>query len=51
MKIPYEVLYNKKVDYSNFHVFGCKVLFLEEAKDLKVTQKGIFLGYDKNSTG
>jgi len=25
--IPSELLYCKKVDFSNFHIFGCKVFF------------------------
>jgi len=44
--------YNNKVDYSNFHVFGCKILFLETKGKLKSNaKKGILLGYDENSTG
>ena len=29
-KIPYEVLFERKVDYNNIHVFGCKVVFLDD---------------------
>lgn len=47
--IPYEILFNKKVDFSNIRVFGCKVVFLIP-KQLKQkfdnnASSGIFLGY------
>jgi len=51
--IPFEVLYGRKVDYSNIHVFGCRVVFLDQnnPKFLNNTREGIFLGYDENPTG
>ncbi len=52
-KIPFEIFYGKKVDNSNLHVFGCKVYYYEinSEKFKSNSRKGIFLGYDDNSTG
>ena len=49
-KIPYEFLYNKKVDYSKFRVFGCTAYFFVSKQFRKkfdnTTLPGIFIGYD-----
>jgi len=52
-KIPFEVFYEKKVDNSKLHVFGCKVYYYEvnPEKFRSNSRKGIFLGYDEDSTG
>jgi len=51
-KIPYEILYNSKVSYSNLHVFGCKVFFFVPKtlrnKFENNSLSGIFLGYSNN---
>jgi len=53
-KVPFELLYNKKVDYNRFKVFGCQVFFLvpkQFRKKLHNTSlPGIFIGYDSNPT-
>ena len=48
-KIPYEILFKTKVDYSHFKVFGCRVFFyipktLRNKFDNNASP-GIFLGY------
>jgi len=48
-KIPFEVFYNKPVDYNTFRVFGCRVYFFVP-KELRSkfdnnSHPGIFLGY------
>jgi len=52
-KIPYEVLFNEKMDYSKLRVFGCRVYFLvpkQFRKKLDNTSlPGIFIGYDRNT--
>ena len=52
-KVPYELLYNKKVDYEKFRVFGCQVFFLVPKQFRKKLSNsslpGIFLGYDNNN--
>jgi len=52
--VPYELLYNEKVDYSRFRVFGCQVFFLVPKqfrnKLTNTSLPGIFLGYDTNPT-
>ena len=52
-KIPFAVFYQKKVDNSKLHVFICKVYYYEEnpEKFRSNSRKGIFLGYDEDSTG
>ena len=50
-KTPYELLYNKKVDFNHFKVFGCKCYFFIP-KQFRTKFKGsslpgIFLGYDE----
>jgi len=54
-KVPYEVLFNKKVNYSIFRVFGCQVFYYVPKQFRKkydnTTSQGIFLGYhDTNNT-
>jgi len=54
-KIPFEIFYNKSVDYSIFRVFGCRVYFYVP-KELRSkfdnnSHPGIFLGYSTNTTG
>jgi len=53
-KVPFELLYNKKVDYNIFKVFGCQVFFLVpkqfRKKLLNTSLPGIFIGYDSNPT-
>ena len=50
--IPYELLYDKKIDFSNFRVFVCNVFFYVQKqfhkKLLNSALPGIFLGYDSN---
>ena len=51
-QIPFEILYNKPVDYSIFRVFGCRVFFFIP-KELRSkfdnnSHPGIFLGYSNN---
>jgi len=50
-KIPYEILYNDKVDYNKFRVFGCLTYFYVPKQFRKkfsnTTLPGIFLGYDE----
>ena len=50
-KIPYEILYNDKVDYNKFRIFGCHVYFFVPKQFRKkfsnTTLPGIFLGYDE----
>ncbi len=52
-KIPYELLYNNKVDYNKFRVFGCKAYFYIPKQIRKkfsnTTLPGIFLGYDETN--
>ena len=51
-KVPFEVLYNKKVDYSKLRVFGCQAFYFipKQFRDkfANSTFSGIFLGYDTN---
>jgi len=51
-KIPYEILYKSKANYSNLHVFGCKVFFFVPKtlrnKFENNSLPGIFLGYSDN---
>jgi len=53
-KIPYEVLFNKKVDFNKFKVFGCQVFFYVpkhlRKKFENSSSPGIFIGYDRNPT-
>ena len=46
------MLYDKKIDFSNFRVFGCNVFFYVQKqfhkKLLNSALPGIFLGYDSN---
>jgi len=53
-KVPFELLYNEKVDYNKLKVFGCQVSgFLHPKhfrKKFENTTSGIFIGYDKNPT-
>ena len=48
--MPFEILYNEKVDYNHFKVFGCQVFFYVpkhfRKKFTDSTLPGIFLGYD-----
>jgi len=50
-KIPYELLYNEKVDYNRLKVFGCLVYFYVpkqfRKKFCNTTLPGVFLGYDE----
>ena len=51
-KIPYEVFFNKPVNYNNLRVFGCRVYFFVP-KELRSkfdnnSHPGIFLGYCEN---
>eukprot|EP00833_Pecoramyces_ruminatium_P002325 jgi/Orpsp1_1/1176357/evm.model.c7180000057302.2 len=52
-KIPYELLYNEKVDYNKFRVFGCKAYFYVPKQIRKkfsnTSLPGIFLGYDETN--
>jgi len=52
-KIPYEILYNKPVNYNNFRVFGCRVYFFIpkefRSKFDNNSHPGIFLGYSENT--
>jgi len=44
-KIPYNVLYNKSVNYNNLHVFGYKVYYLDDNNKEnfeKKSRQGIF---------
>ena len=54
-KVPFELLYNKKVDFNRFKVFGCQVFFLVPEQFRKKLQNtslpGIFIGYNSNPTG
>jgi len=54
-KIPYEIFYNKPVDYNFFRVFGCRVYFFVP-KELRSkfdnnSHPGNFLGYSNNTNG
>jgi len=53
-KIPFEILYKTKVDYSHFKVFGCKVNFFVpnsfRSKFENNALPGIFLGYHPYSS-
>jgi len=54
-RIPYEVFYNKLLDYSIYRVFGCKVYFFIP-KELRSkfnnnSHPGIFLSYSNNTNG
>jgi len=50
--VPYELLYDEKVDFEKFRVFGCQVFFyVPKQLRNKLTNSalpGIFLGYDNN---
>jgi len=50
--IPYELLYNEKVDFNRFRVFGCQVFFYVPKSFRKKLSNsalpGIFIGYDQN---
>eukprot|EP00833_Pecoramyces_ruminatium_P015816 jgi/Orpsp1_1/1189848/evm.model.d7180000074941.1 len=50
--IPYEMLYNEKVDFDKFKVFGCRVFFYVPKQFRKKLSNsalpGIFIGYDIN---
>ena len=52
-KIPYEIIYNTRFDYSKLKVFGCKVFFFipkrSRSKFDNNTLPGIFLGYSQNT--
>lgn len=54
-KVPYELLYNKTVDYSIFRVFGYRVYFFVPKKFRfkfdNNSHPGIFLGYNNNTNG
>jgi len=49
-QVPFELLYNEKVDYNHLKVFGCQVFFYVpkhfRKKFTDSTLPGIFLGYD-----
>ena len=49
---PYELLYDNKVDFSKFRVFGCRVFFYVpkqfRKKLFNSALPGIFIGYDTN---
>ena len=51
-KIPFDILYNKSVDYSIFRAFGCRIYFYIPKEFLYKfndnAHPGIFLGYNKN---
>jgi len=53
-KIPFELLYGEKVDYSKLKVFGCQVFFyVPKQLRNKLTNSAlpsIFIGYDNNPT-
>ena len=50
--VPYELLYDEKVDFEKFRVFGCQVFFyVPKQLRNKLTNSAlpeIFLGYDNN---
>jgi len=50
--VPYELLYDEKVDFEKFRVFGCQVFFYVPKqlrnKLTNSTLPGIFHGYDNN---
>ena len=50
--IPYELLYNEKVDFKKFKVFGCQVFYYVPKQFRKKLSNsalpGIFIGYDQN---
>ena len=49
-QVPFEILFNEKVNYNHFKVFGCQVFFYVpkhfRKKFTDSTLPGIFLGYD-----
>jgi len=49
-KVPFEVLFDKKVNYNKFKVFGCKCFYYVpkqfRKKFYNSTLPGIFIGYD-----
>jgi len=53
-KIPYEILFKSKVDYSHFKVFGCRVFYYVPKsfrnKFDNNALPGIFLGYHPSSS-
>lgn len=52
-KVPFELLYNEKVDYSKFKVFGCQAFYLVpkhlHKKFTDTTLPGTFIGYDEDN--
>ena len=54
-RTPYELLYNKVVDYSSFHVFGClalsSTLTTHHTKFQPCDRKCVFLGYPTRIKG
>jgi len=53
-KVPFEELYNRRVDYDKFRVFGCQAFFYVpkqfRKKFNRISLPGIFLGYETNPT-
>ena len=49
-QVPYELLYNEKVDYNKFKVSGCLVFYYVPKQLWKnSTSPGIFIGYDNTN--
>jgi len=52
-KVPFEELYNRRVDYDKFRVFGCQAFFYVPKQFRKkfngTSLPGIFLGYDETN--